>query len=83
MSIKLIEQKLPKYMVSTYCDIYGPGEFCCVNNISDIVQFIVEYVIYPSSIYKQKNFTVEDIPTVKDIENTIKKMNKKVKKKVN
>ncbi len=43
-------------MVSTYSNLYDPGEICFVNKISDILQFIVDYIIYPSSIYKRKNF---------------------------
>jgi len=55
------------YLITSYCSSYGTDEIFLVNNIEDIYYFIINYVIYPSSIYKNDNFKIEDIPTIENI----------------
>lgn len=59
------------YLVTSYCSIYGCGDTVIVENIDDIYNFIIAYVIYPSCIYKNNNFSLEDIPSLEYIEKLI------------
>jgi len=59
------------YLVTCYCSTYGCGDVAIVENINDIYNFIITYVIYPSCIYKNNNFSLEDIPSPECIENII------------
>ena len=55
------------YLITSYCSTYGADEICLVDKIEDIHYFIINFVIYPSSIYKNNNFKLEDIPTIENI----------------
>ncbi len=56
-----------KFMISSYCSLYGPKDIYLVNNIDDIVKYIINYIIYDCCIYKSKNFQINDIPTIDSI----------------
>lgn len=57
------------YMITSYCSLYGPSDIFIVDTIEEIYNFIIDYVIYPSSIFKNISFKIEDIPTIENIKN--------------
>jgi hypothetical protein len=60
-----------RYIITSYCSVYGPSDIFIVDTIEDIYNFVIDYVIYPASIFKNINFKLEDIPTFENIQNKL------------
>jgi hypothetical protein len=56
-----------KFMISSYCSLYGPKDVYLVENVDDIVKYIINYIIYDCCIYKSKDFEINNIPTIDSI----------------
>jgi hypothetical protein len=54
-------------MISSYCSLYGPKDVYLVENVDDIVKYIINYIIYECCIYKSKDFQINNIPTIDSI----------------
>ncbi len=59
------------YIITSYCSLYGSDNIFVVDTIEDIYNFIIDYIIYPASIFKNINFKIEDIPTIENIQNKL------------
>ena len=62
-------------MITSYCSLYGPSDIFIVDTIEEIYNFIIDYVIYPSTIFKNISFKNEDILTIENIKNNQNKKN--------
>ena len=59
------------YLLTSYCSTYGSDCVFLVKTIEDIYYFIINYVIYPSSIFKNNGFSIKDIPSIEFIKNKL------------